>query len=141
MNKLAFVMAPLLLAGCSSPPAEEAPDVEPATEAAETAGMVSANGSPPGTYEVTAADGTVTRTVLNADGTYTDMAEDGTVLAEGTWVIADGKSCFTPSTEGVDAMCFTESAPAEDGSFTVTPDEGEPATVRPVTVEEVAPAE
>ena len=45
--------------------------------------------------------------------------------------MADGKTCFDP--EGVEAaMCYTETAPAGDGSFTATPDEGEPVTVKPV---------
>lgn len=90
-----------------------------------------ANGSPPGTYTATAADGSVMTTVINADGTYTDTDAEGTLVAEGSWAVVDGKTCFTPTTEGVTAMCFSESEPAEDGSFTATPDEGDPVTVRP----------
>ena len=62
---------------------------------------------------------------------YTDSDAEGNVVAEGSWAVGDGKTCFTPTTEGVEAMCFTESEPAEDGSFTATPDEGDPVTVRP----------
>jgi hypothetical protein len=72
---------------------------------------------------------------LNADGSYTDTAADGTVQAEGTWAVTDGKTYFSPTTEGVETMCFTESEVAEDGSFTATPDEGEPVTVRPTATE------
>ncbi len=140
MRSLAFVLVPLVLAGCSKEPVEEAPAEEPAAIEAESMGMVTANGSQPGTYEATAADGTVTTAVLNADGTYTDLAADGSVLEEGTWAVVDGKTCFTPTTEGAEAMCFVESAPAADGSFTVTPDEGDPLTVRPVAAGQAAPA-
>ena len=128
MRKLFLAILPLtVLAGCSSEPAEEAATEEPAAAEAVTA----ANGAPAGTYEATAADGTVTMTTLNADGTYTDVDAEGATVAEGTWAVTDGKTCFTPTTEGVDAMCYTETAPAADGSFTATPDEGDPVTVRP----------
>jgi hypothetical protein len=128
MRRLVLALVPLtILAACSSEPAEE-PAIE---EVAEAPIPTAANGSPPGTYEVTAADGTVTTSTLNADGTYEDTAADGSVLAEGTWAVTDGKTCFTPITEGADAMCYTETAPGADGSFTATPDEGDPVTVRP----------
>ena len=137
MRRLLLVLVPLtILAACSSEPAEE--PVAEETVAAVTA----ANGSPAGAYEATAADGTVTTTTLNADGTYTDVDAEGTTVAEGTWAVTDGKTCFTPTTEGVTPMCYTESAPAADGSFTATPDEGDPVTVRPAAAAaEEAPAE
>ena len=126
MRRITLALVPLtVLAACSSEPAEE--PVAEETVAAVTA----ANGSPAGAYEATAADGTVTTTTLNADGTYTDVDAEGTTVAEGTWAVTDGKTCFTPTTEGVDPMCYTESTPAADGSFTATPDEGDPVTVRP----------
>ena len=106
--------------------------------------MTAANGSPVGVYEATAADGTVTTTTLNADGTYTDVDAEGATVAEGTWTVTDGKTCFSPTTEGVEAMCYTETAPAADGSFTATPDEGDPLTVRPAAAApaaETVPAE
>jgi len=126
MRKILLALVPLtILAACSSEPAEE-----PAAE--ETvAAVTAANGSPAGAYEATAADGTVTTTTLNADGTYSDVDAEGTTVAEGTWAVTDGKTCFTPTTEGVTPMCYTETAPAADGSFTATPDEGDPVTVRP----------
>ena len=137
MRRIILALVPLtVLAACSSEPAEE--PVAEETVAAVTA----ANGSPAGAYEATAADGTVTTTTLNADGTYTDVDAEGTTVAEGTWAVTDGKTCFTPTTEGVTPMCYTESAPAADGSFTATPDEGDPVTVRPAAAAAAeAPAE
>ena len=130
MRRIVLALVPLtILAACSSEPAEEPAAEE--TAAAEVPAPTAANGSPAGAYEATAADGSVTTTTLNADGTYTDTDAKGATVAEGTWAVTDGKTCFSPTTEGVEAMCYTETAPAADGSFTATPDKGEPVTVRP----------
>jgi hypothetical protein len=136
MRRLIMCAAPLMLAmaACSSEPAEDEATVE--EPAPEPAAMTAANGSPAGTYASTDADGVVTLTTINADGTYTDTMEDGTLVAEGTYAAVDGKTCFMPTTEGATPMCYTEDAPGEDGSFMVTPDEGEPFLVTPY----VAPA-
>lgn len=128
---------PLALVACGQEAAVEEEVVE--TETAEV--MATANGSPTGPTTVTSMDGEPMGTTnLNADGTYQDFTADGTLSAEGTWAIVDGKTCFTPTTEGVTAMCWTESEPAEDGSFTATPDEGDPVTVTPTPVEAEAEA-
>ncbi|MBO9517629.1 MAG: hypothetical protein J7493_06140 [Porphyrobacter sp.] len=133
MRKLMMVMLPLVLAGCNSQPAQEPEATETPTPTAEpVAAQVSANGSPAGTYAVTAKDGTVTTTVLAPDGTYTDTDAKGVVTEQGTWATVDFKTCFTPSTEGSHPLCYVETAPAADGSFTATPDKGDPVTVRPV---------
>ena len=128
MKKLIIAAGLAALAACNS---EQAAAPEPTAEETVAAAIVTANGSAPGAYDATAPDGTVTTSTLNADGTYTDTDADGTVVAEGTWAVTDGKTCFSPTTEGVAAMCYTESAPAEDGSFTATPDEGDAVTVKP----------
>lgn len=130
MKKLILAASIVALAACQSEPAEE-----PAAVETEAAAATAANGSPAGTYLATAPDGTVTTSTLNADGTYIDTSADGAVVAEGTWTVTDGKTCFAPTTQGQTAMCYTESAPAADGSFTATPDEGDPVTVKPATVE------
>lgn len=130
MKRLIVAVAILAVAGCAKP-AEQQEEAAPAAAEAEAPVVTVANGSPPGTYLATGADGTVMTTVINADGTYTDTNADGVLVAEGTWAVTDGKTCFTPTTEGVEPMCFTETAPAEDGSFTATPDSGDPVTVRP----------
>ena len=138
MRKFALIAAPLALAACSSEPAEEAPAPE---MTAEPAPATVANGSMAGTYLATAPDGTVTTTVVNDDWTYSDSDADGNLIEEGTWAVTDGKTCFTPTTEGRSPVCYTETAPAEDGSFTATPDEGEPVMVRPAPAADAAPAE
>ena len=129
MRKLIIATSILVLAAWTEP-AEQNEETAVPTEV-EAAEPTVANGSPPGTYEATAADGSVVTTVINADGTYSDTAADGTLVAEGTWAVVDGKTCFTATTEGQEPMCLTETAPAEDGSFIATPDAGDPVTVRP----------
>lgn len=119
MRGLTYLTLPLVLTLSLSGPAQAAAN-----------GMVTANGSKPGTFQVTEADGTVGRSILNADGTYKDLAADGKVSAEGKWSVANGKTCFAPTTKGKQAMCFKETAAAKDGSFTATPDKGKPVTVK-----------
>lgn len=128
-----------LVSGIAACQAEPEPAPEPVAEEAAPAATV-ANGSPAGTYEVTAADGSMMTAQINADGTYVDTAADGSTVEEGTWAVTGGKTCFTPTTEGATAMCWTETAPAADGSFTATPDEGDPVTVRPKAAEAAPPA-
>jgi hypothetical protein len=95
------------------------------------AAMVTANGSAPGTYEVTAKDGKKSQSVLNADGTYVDKDAAGKELAHGTWSVKDNKTCFDPEGDkGAD--CYAETAPGADGSFTATSDKGEVVTVKKV---------
>ena len=132
MRRLVLALTSLtILAACSSEPAEEPAIEEHIEEIAEAPAMTAANGSPAGIYEVTAAHGTVASSTLNVDGTYVDTAADGSVLTEGSRAVIDGKTCFKPVTEGAEAMCYTESGPVADGSFTTTPDERDPVTVRP----------
>ena len=142
MKKLAIAASIAVLAACGPAPKEE-PAVEE-TAAAPVEAPAVANGSAPGTYIATGADGTEVTAVINADGTYIDTAADGSVIAEGTWAVVDGKTCFTPKAEGATAECWTESAPGEDGSFTATSDTGDTVTVRPaaaVLPDPAAPAE
>ncbi|MHA6333065.1 hypothetical protein ACXYL9_05220 [Qipengyuania sp. CAU 1752] len=126
MRKLILMAAPLALMGC----VEEA-EVEEETVAAEPAAMTTANGTAPGTYTVSNEEGPAGNSILNADGTYQDLGPDGTIVAEGSWEVVDGKTCFTPTTEGVERMCWTESEPDENGTFTATSDAGETVTVTP----------
>ena len=127
MKRFAVLIGVAALAACN----QEAPVAEETAEPAAEAPVTVANGTPVGTFTVTNADGSTTTATINADGTYADSDADGKVTEEGNWAVTDGKTCFTPTTEGATAMCYTESAPAEDGSFTATPDEGDPVTVKP----------
>lgn len=129
MKKLLMVSLVVGALAACQPEQEAEPVVE---EIAEPAPVTVANGTPVGTFAVTNADGTEATAVINADGTYSDSDADGKLIEEGTWAVVDGKTCFTPTTEGREAMCFTESAPGDDGSFTATPDVGDPVTVRPI---------
>lgn len=141
MRKILIAMAaapfalPLALSACSETPA---PAPEPTEEPAAPGS--SSNGSPPGTYQVTANDGTISTTTLNADGTYTDNDAGGAVTAEGTFAVVDGKTCFTPTTEGQTPMCYEESTPGPDGAFTATGDDGTSVMVSPALAAAPAPA-
>lgn len=128
LRKLFIFAAPLALAACAQ---EVTVADEAAIEEAAVEAMATANGTAAGSYQVSNEEGPQGASNLNADGTYQDMAPDGSLVAEGTWAVVEGKTCFTPTTEGVDAMCWTESEPAEDGSFTATADSGETVTVSP----------
>lgn len=130
MRMLVIAATSVALAACNQ--SEPAPEATTEAAPAAPAPMATvANGSPAGTYEVTNPDGTVMTAMLNADGTYSDTDANGQVVEEGTWAVTGGKTCFTPSTEGAKPMCYTETPPAADGSFTATPDEGDPVMVKP----------
>lgn len=131
MKYLTPIAAALALAACS----QQADDAPAPTETADTA-MTSAEPTNTsqldaedavGTYDVTWADGTVTTTMINADGTYVDTME-GEETATGNWLVKEGKSCLTP--EGGAEMCWTDSARADDGSWTATAEDGTTVTVR-----------
>ncbi|MFL6754500.1 MAG: hypothetical protein ACJ8FI_06435 [Sphingomicrobium sp.] len=122
---LLLAAATAALVGCnqaSKNTAESAaPQANAAAPAAAPAAMVTANGSTPGTFEVTMKDGKKGQSVLNADGTYVDKDATGKETGHGTWNVTDGKTCFDPEgSEGPE--CFTEAAVGADGTFTATSD-------------------
>jgi hypothetical protein len=127
-----LVATTLLLTACSGEQAAET--VEPESDAA----FVTANGSPAGVYEVSAADGTVSIVTLNPDATYSQITPEGTDAAQGTLQVVDGKTCFRVHRAGAQPLCYTESALNEDGTYTATPDGGEPLTVKPMPAESQA---
>lgn len=105
-------------------PVADASEVAVATEAAVAALP------PAGTYEVSDAAGKVLgTTTINADGTYADQMV-GAPRVAGIVKLVDGKTCFDPSGKA-EPECFTDSAPAADGSFTATDAKGVVVTVRP----------
>ncbi|HVR89572.1 MAG TPA: hypothetical protein VHG29_00570 [Novosphingobium sp.] len=128
MNKFVIVASFALLASCGSK--DEATTDATATEAAPAsvaaAPVVNAT---PGSYDVTNSDGTKTVDTLMADGTFVSRDTGGKVVGKGTWAVKDGKTCFTG--EGAAEECYTESAPAADGSFTATDAKGVSAQIKP----------
>lgn len=128
MRSPAIITAICLLAACSGEPQEEAAESETAAPA-----MTTANGTTAGTYYVAAADGTASLVTINADGTYSQVTPEGTFPAEGTFEIVGGKTCFKVHKVGAVPTCYTETEPTADGSYTATPDGGEPLTVEPYT--------
>lgn len=88
-----------------------------------------ATGEMPGRYEVTMADGKVMTETINADGTYVDLM-DGEET-RGRWRMDGARSCFDPDGPEPEE-CYTSTAPAADGSFTVTGADGSKATVRKI---------
>ena len=124
-----------LAAGCSGE-AETSVDIEAPieqTEAPSPAGYIMG----PGKYAIEGGDGTVySQTIVNADGTYSDLDPDGNEVGRGTWRDQRGMACFDPEGDGPEQQerCWTNSALAEDGSFTTTREDGSDSyTVRPVS--------
>jgi hypothetical protein len=127
MKKLALLAAVAALSACSQK-AEEAPAATD-TAMAEATPMADASVTP-GTYDVKMADGTMGKTVINADGTYVDTDKDGKEI-KGTFARKDGKDCFDPEGDAPEA-CWTVTPPGADGSFTATtPDGKTTVTVTP----------
>jgi hypothetical protein len=122
MKLFAIVLAATTVAACSN----KAPEAPPGDAAPVE---ISA-----GSYDVTQADGTRMISVLSANGTYIDSVT-GAVVENGTWERKDnGSTCFTPA-EGSSGKpaCFTTSGAAADGSFTITPDSGDPMKVKKIS--------
>ena len=67
--------------------------------------------------------------VINADGTYVDTDPKGKQV-KGLYASHDGKDCFDPEGDEL-GMCWARSAPAADGSFSATADDGTVVTVTP----------
>ena len=130
MKKFAILAGVALLAACGAKK-EEATDAAASDPAAATAlATPAAVHSPaPGSYDVTAADGTKMTTTLIADGAYVDRDTKGKVTAKGKWAVRDGKTCFAPE-KGAEE-CYTDSVPAADGSFTATDSKGAVVQVKP----------
>jgi len=136
MRRLAIITAAAWLASCAGEPAQET--AEAAGEAVPT---TTANGSPAGDYLVSAADGTASIVTLKPDGTYTQITPEGEFPAEGRFSVVDGKTCFQDFATSTEPLCYSETAPGEDGSYIATPDGGEPLTVTRYVPEETASAE
>lgn len=119
------------LAACGGA-AEESDDPMPAAPApAPAPEVVAAADGWAGTYEFEIG-GKKTTAVLMAEGTYSDTV-DGEIVESGVWhENAEGQVCFDPIGEQAPPICYTAGERAEDGSLVVTPDDGEPLTVKKV---------
>ena len=127
MRKLATISAVCVAAACSQGPATDT----------ETVARTTANGSPPGTYLMEAADGTASLVTIYADGNYSQVMPDGSYPSRGTFEVVDGKTCFKVQQIGAEPNCFTESEPDQDGAYTAVLDSGEELTITPYTAEDV----
>ena len=129
MKGLVLCLATAALAACgqgepAAGPAEQAVAAEPEPPPTSQAA--------PGTYSVTQIDGTKMTSVLAADHTYSNTVH-GNKIEAGSWSIVGGRTCLTPSEgEGAVARCYTDGAPSRDGTFTATPDVGDPITVKKI---------
>ena len=129
MKKLILLAGIAALAACTGkePAAEETAAAEAPAAAVAAAPAVTAT---PGSYDVTGPDGTKLVATLMADGTYVDRDEAGKVLEKGKWAVKDGKTCFDDEGDKPE-VCYTDSAPAADGSFTATEADGKVTQVKP----------
>ncbi len=112
MKKFVIIGA-LALAACSG--GEEAADEAMVEETVvEEVAIMAADGNPPeGTFEVTSAEGDVLTEVVNADGTFVLLDDEGEEISGGTWSIPEQNVwCSTP--EGGEETCFDETVD-EDG--------------------------
>lgn len=101
----------------------------PAMGDASGAAMGAAAGPKAGVYDYTTTDGKKGTTAIMADGKFVDRDAAGKVIDKGTMAMKDGKTCFTGN-DGKE-NCYTDSAPAADGSFTSTHADGTVTKVAP----------
>lgn len=113
MTKLALVLAAGVLAASSAAVAQDSAE------------------SVAGRYKVVRADGSGFISVINADGTYSEVV-DGVTTVTGSWKAEGERTCYDPDgDEGRTCYSFGEPVqPAEEGSFAARSDKGEVFTVR-----------
>ena len=133
MKKLIAASAALALAACNqaSAPAEGDAAVDTGEDVVLEGDAPGFEAVAPGDYTVEHANGDIDTITIHPGMTYSRVAADGTPTG-GTIFMQDGKTCFV--VEGVEGHnCFTDGPVQEDGSMQTTSDEGNVATVRPVT--------
>jgi hypothetical protein len=119
MIKYLAIAGLAMLAACN----QAAPGVDKAQAAAAPAGPHS--NAAPGTY-THMAGGHMTIVHLEADGTYTNWVA-GEMKEAGKWAVENNKTCYTP--DKGDKRCTSDGPIGPDGTYTATPDQGEPYTV------------
>jgi hypothetical protein len=110
----------VLVGGCN----HAAPGGDKAQAAAAPAGPHS--NAAPGTYTHTDAKGSMITTFMADDKSYTDWVA-GAMTERGKWAVENNKTCYTP--DKGDKHCTSDGPIGPDGTYTATPDQGEPYTV------------
>ncbi|MFM6933704.1 MAG: hypothetical protein ACKOUT_15855 [Novosphingobium sp.] len=116
MKKIILLTALAALSACS----KKTNEAVPAADTSATATV--AADSPVGSYDVKMADGTMGKTVINADGTYVDTDAKGAEI-KGKFAQKERKDCFDPDGDKPEE-CWTVEPPAADGSFKATAPDG-----------------
>lgn len=131
MHKFVYVAAAAALLGACTSEAEEEVVDEPVVQ--EEIALTDANGETMeayvGRWDVTYPDGTPGVTTNNPDGTYTAEMADGTTV-NGNWTFGAEQSCWQAD-EARNPTCYTVGASDEDGTRTLTMDDGNTITVTP----------
>lgn len=126
MKKIVLVAALAALSACS----QKAEDAAPAAETAAADAAPAATSGAAGTYDVKMPDGSMAKTVINADGTYVDTDPKGAEV-KGKFAQKDGKDCFDADGDEPE-VCWTVTKPDASGAFTATaPDGKTTVTVSP----------
>ena len=132
MKKILLLATVAALAACSpktentAAPANDVTAPDTANDAMANDAAAAWTGFEPGTYAVTDGKGAKSDVTINSDGTYTGTDAAGKTES-GTFVMTGAKGCFTA--KGAAEMCYTNSAPGTDGSWSGTGDDGSKATV------------
>lgn len=114
--KVFVSLAALGLAGCSQ--ADQTAELVDETEA-EAPMLMSLDGGPAiGTFETTSASGLVLIHTVNADGTFTNEAPDGS-LTTGTWT-RNGPEQYCTTAQGAAAAVCYDGVIDENGVWTST---------------------
>ncbi len=132
MKKLVLMAVVATLAACSQKAEQAAAPAEPAAAPAP-APAPALDPSVVGAYNVKLADGSMGKTVINADGSYVDTDAQGKEI-KGTFSRNGNQDCFDPEGDAP-VECWTASPPAADGSFTATSPDGKTT----VTVSRASP--
>lgn len=124
MRKIVSIAALAALAACGQIQSADEQSKAPADPPAATAPHSNAA---PGTYVRTTADGSMTTTMLQGDGTYSTWVA-GAQTEVGKWAVKNNETCFTPD-QGKQ-RCGSDGPMQPDGRFRVTPDQGDPYTLQ-----------
>lgn len=121
MKRFVLIVALGALAACTTTAVDA-----PAAESASAESIA-------GRYQVVRSDGSSYISVINADGTYSEV-EKGLTRETGRWKAEGERTCYDP--DGAPGwLCYSFSAPtgpAEPGTFIAKSEKGELFTVRKI---------